>query len=269
MTANERKTVLITGASAGIGEALAKEFARHQFDCILVARRLDKLQTVADSLEQAYKIKARCLSMDLADPEAPERIFRQVQSWGIEVDALVNNAGFGLKTKFCESSWYEHQSEIQVMITALTHLCHLFMPGMKKKKWGRILNVSSLAVFSPPLVGNIYSATKCYVNAMSQALDLEGKPHGVYCSALCPGFTYSEFHDAMGVRDEVNRLPTFMWMDSEQVAKLGYSQVMAGKPVLVTGKVNRLLATLMKFFPISLMYRLGKSSDLMLEEQKT
>jgi uncharacterized protein len=252
------RRVLITGASAGIGQAFAEVFAEHGFDLILVARRQDKLQALADELVQRFKIDARVLPTDLSDPQSPQRLYADVQALGLQVDVLVNNAGYALKKSFTEVQWSEHADFIQVMMTSLVHLCHLFSPGMKERQFGRILNVASVAAFTPEFRGSLYGAAKSFVTHFSEAIDLELKPHNVYCMALCPGFTRSEFHDVMGVRKTMEKLPRWLWMDAETVASQGFDALMKGESIYVNGLVNRTLVRGFQWMPRSLRYFMAK-----------
>ncbi|MDY6921264.1 MAG: SDR family oxidoreductase [Pseudomonadota bacterium] len=257
------RTVLITGASAGIGKALAHEFARHEFDVVLVARRGDKLQQLEAEIKQQYGQMAYPLVEDLADPDSPQRIHDWCRQQGLTVDALVNNAGYALHSDFVATEWNTHRDFIQVMMTSLVHLCHLFAPAMQDRGYGRIINLASIAAWSPQLKGNLYGAAKSFVLDFSQALDLELRPHGIHCTALCPGFTFSEFHDVMGTRGSVSKLPRFLWMTAEEVAREGFEAVMEGKPVHVTGRLNQGLSQVMAALPASLKHYLAKQQKLM------
>ena len=256
------KTALITGASAGIGLAFAREFAEQGFDVVLVARREDKLNEIAAEIKAQYGAMAYVIAADLADPESPQMIFDEVMSKGINVDALVNNAGYAIEGGFIDSDWKEHLDFIQVLNTSLVHLCHLFASPMKERQYGRIINIASIAAFSPQLSGNLYGAAKSFVLDFTQAIDMELKPHNVFCTALCPGFTYSEFHDTMGVREAVSRLPKFLWMDSQTVAKEGYNAVMEGKPVYINGLVNQGVSQVLAALPLRIKQFLAEKQSI-------
>ena len=214
-----RRTALITGASAGIGSSLARVFAANGFDLVLTARRADRLESLARDLRAAHHCAVHVIAADLADPAAPARIFQDVTAAGLSIDALVNNAGYGLPGRFLESSWEQHRDFVQVMVNAVADLCHKFAPGMVDRKRGWIINVGSLAGLVPGSAGHtLYGASKSLVIRFSQSLALELLPHGVHVTALCPGFTYSEFHDVNGMRGQVGQLPGWMWMDADTVA---------------------------------------------------
>lgn len=257
------KTALITGASAGIGKALANEFASNGFDVVLVARRLDKLEEVAQEIRKTHHVKATCLSADLSKSTAPKKLYDEVKKQGIRIDALINNAGYAINDLFTETSWKNHQDFINVMMTSITQLCYLFSKDMKEHHYGRIINVSSVAAFAPEWGGSLYGAVKSYVKHFSEALDLELKKNNVYCMALCPGFTYSEFHDVMGVRSAVSKLPKWMWMDAATVAKQGYNAVMRGEVTYVNGVVNKTMVTAFELLPKKVKYLISEKQNLL------
>lgn len=257
------KTALITGASAGIGKAFAQVFAKNGFDVILVARREDKLRALEKEIKQEYGQMAYVLTADLSDPASPQQIFDWCEQQQLAVDALINNAGYALHSDFLGSDWEIHRASIQVMNLSLVHLCHLFAPAMKQSGYGRIVNLASIAAWSPQLKGNLYGAMKSFVLDFSQALDLELHPSGVHCTAVCPGFTFSEFHDVMGTRSSVSKLPRFLWMTAEEVAQEGFDAVMEGKPVHVTGLLNQGLSHVMSAMPSSVKHYLSKRQKVM------
>jgi short-subunit dehydrogenase len=249
-----RRTALVTGASAGIGEALARVFAEHGFDLVLVARREERLQALSRELGDRFQVDARVLVADLADPAAPARIFEKCRAGGRQVDALVNNAGYGLGGGFLDSSWETHARFIQVMVTAPAELTWRFLPGMLDRGYGRIINVASLAGLVSASAGHtLYGASKAFMIRFSESVALETRRHGVHVTALCPGFTYTEFHDVSGTRELVSQLPKWMWMDAESVARDGYDAVMRGQIVCVPGRANRTIALLVRLLPQSLL----------------
>jgi short-subunit dehydrogenase len=253
------RTVLVTGASAGIGEALARVFAENGFDLVLVARREERLQALSRELGERFRVDARVLVADLSDPAAPARIAEKCRAGGRRVDALVNNAGYGLGGRFLDSSWELHARFIQVMVTAVTELTYRFLPAMIEAQYGRVINVASLAGLVPGSAGHtLYGAAKAFLIKFSQSVGLEVRRHNVHVTALCPGFTHTEFHDVSGTRDLVAQLPGFMWMDAETVARDGYKAVMRGDLVRVPGKVNRSLALIARLAPEPLVTRVMK-----------
>lgn len=252
------RTALITGASAGIGAAFARHLAADGYSLLLVARREERLQELAAELSAQHGVRCEVFAADLSDPAAPASIMAFAESRGIAIDVLINNAGLSGKTAFADTPWPKLAAEIQLMVTAVTELCHRVLPGMLARGWGRIVNLSSLAALAPPGESLLYTGIKRYVLDISQSLDMELKPQGVHVTALCPGFTRSEFHDTMGTRDAADKLPRLFWQEAEEVVQEGWDAVMRGKPVCVPGAVNKLVAGSMRPLPGGLQYQLGK-----------
>ncbi|MBJ7519764.1 MAG: SDR family oxidoreductase [Solirubrobacteraceae bacterium] len=251
------RTALITGASAGIGTAFAELLAAEGYDVVLVARRAERLNDLAEALVDRYGISALPLPADLAHPAAPAAICGQLAESGIEIDALINNAGLSGSTAFTETPWEKIAAELQIQVNSATELTHRLAPAMRERGWGRIVNLSSIAAFQPPAESLLYTGIKTYVLNMSQALNMELSPHGVHVTALCPGFTRSEFHDVMETREAANRLPGLLWGDADQVARAGWSAVMRGKPVCVPRTVNKFLAASMRPVPLATQYAMS------------
>jgi uncharacterized protein len=254
-----RRGALITGASAGIGGAFARHLAAEEYDVLLVARRAERLEELAADLRQAHRVRCVVFTADLTDPAAPAAITDYADEVGLPIDLLINNAGLSLSTTFSKTPWESVAAEIQLMVSAPTELAHRVIPGMKQRQWGRIVNLSSLAAMSPPGEGLLYTGIKAYVLNMSQSLDMELKPHGIHVTALCPGFTRSEFHDVMGTREAADRLPNLLWQQPEDVVREGYLAVMSGKPICVPGTVNKLTAAAIRPLPQRLQYLLGRT----------
>lgn len=242
-------TALITGASAGIGCSFAHVFARNGYDVVLVARRRDKLDQLANEIRNKHGQLAHVITADLGEVDAPQKLFDQCKEQHIQIDALVNNAGYALSTSFFETPWEQHRAHLQVMTTTVAHLTYLFAQEMKARGQGHIINLASIAAWAPQLKGNLYNSVKSFVLDFSQAIDLELKPHGVHCTALCPGLTLSEFHDVMGNRQSVSRVPRFLWMSADEVAQEGFDAVMEGKPVHVNGLMNKGMTQVMAIMP--------------------
>jgi short-subunit dehydrogenase len=239
---------LVTGASSGIGAAIAREYARRGKPLILVARRVERLEALAAELSAL----APCvvIAADLADPATPRRLFEETQARGLFVDTLVNNAGFGTPGRYLSVDWKTHADFLQVLMTSVAELTHHYLPAMEAAGHGRILNVASLAGLVPASAGHtLYGATKLWLVRFSETLHQECRGRGVNVTAVCPGMTYTEFHDVNGMRDKVNKLPKGIWLTSEQVAKLGVDAVEAGKPRIITGKANNVIAALSKYLP--------------------
>lgn len=239
---------LITGASSGIGEAIAREYARRGKPLVLSARRVERLQALADAL--APQVPCVVMAADLADPDAPARLHAGIAARGLHVDTLVNNAGYGVPGAYLSSDWGTHAQFLQVMVGAVAELTHRFLPAMREAGHGRILNIASLAGLVPASAGHtLYGASKALMIRFSECLALEMRPHGVHVTVLCPGFTYSEFHDVNGMRPNVARLPRWLWMDADAVAHAGVEAVERGDLRHVPGGINRSIAGLCKLLP--------------------
>ena len=199
-----RRTILITGASAGIGAALARECAGRGYDLILTARREGPLKALAEELTQ-HGVVATVLTTDLAEPGAPARLVEAIDARGLSADGLINNAGFSRTTGFLSTDPADHAAMIRVMLTAPVELSRLLLPGMTARGWGRVLNVASLAGQMPATGGDtLYGPIKSFLIKASQGLWLETQGTGVHVTALCPGYTYTEFHDVNGSREQVS-----------------------------------------------------------------
>jgi hypothetical protein len=254
-----RRTALVTGASAGIGAAFADVFAAHGFDLVLTARRRDRLEALARELTSRHGCRVTIETADLADRDAPRRLVEAVAAQGIAVDALVNNAGYAVAGSYRRTTWDQQAAFIQVMVTACCELAHRLLPPMIERGYGRIINVASLAGLVPASAGQtLYAASKAFLIKFSQSLALEVMPHGVHVTAVCPGFTHTEFHDVLGNRDRMNRLPRFMWMDAATVARQGFEASMAGQVVYVNGRVNRAIALLVRLLPERITWALAR-----------
>ena len=244
------RTALVTGASAGIGKAFAEHLASDGYDLVLTARRQQRLEELARALEVKHGVRAQVITADLADPGAPEQIMQELRARELEVDVLINNAGFGIRTAFGDTPWTQHAQLIQVEVTAVAHLTHLCLPGMLDRGYGRVVHVASLAGLLPGApTSTLYAAAKSFLIKFSESLTAELKHTGVHVCAVCPGFTHSEFHDVMGTRPIVSKLPAAMWSSAEQVAREGIDAVMRGDVVYVPGPLNRALAVIYQHLP--------------------
>jgi short-subunit dehydrogenase len=250
------RTALVTGASAGIGAAFARVLAGRGYRLVLTARRGDRLDALAAEIRRQHGGAADIIVADLADPAAPARIVEELQRRGAHVDLLVNNAGYGVPGRFEHPSWAQHDHFLRVMVTAVCELTYRLLPGMVERRWGRIINIASLAGLVPAPAGHtLYAASKAFVIRFSEALSAERSVDNVLTTAVCPGFTYTEFHDVTGTRAKVSRMPGPLWMDAASVAEQGYAAVMRGQPVYVPGRVNRTIAWLARVLPEPLVRR--------------
>ena len=251
MSETKKMTALVTGASGGIGEELARLFAADGHDLVLVARSRDKLARLAEELKEKHGVSARVLAADLARPESPQEIFEELSAEGVTVDALVNNAGFGSYGLFAETDLQQELEMLQVNVVALTHLTKLFLPSMLARRRGYVMNVASTAAFQPGPLMTVYYASKAYVLSFSEALSNECEGTGVRVSALCPGPTETGFVAAAGMGD--SKLFDRAVMNARTVAEAGYRGLLAGKPVVIPGFRNNLLARSIGLFPRGLV----------------
>ena len=247
-----RRLVLITGASAGIGEEFARQYAARGWDVALTARRAGRLDALAREIEDRHNIVAFTIAQDLAQPGAVDAIMDELASAGRVVNGLVNNAGYGLPGTFFNTHWSDQAAFLQVLLTAPLELTHKLLPGMAERGYGRIINVASLAGFTPGANGHtLYAPVKSAVIKFSESIQAEAEAagHKINCTALCPGFTYSEFHDVNGTRSQTEEMPRWLWMDAGPVVEAGIEAVERGQSVVVPGGVNKGLATLTKLMP--------------------
>ncbi|HEY1072892.1 SDR family oxidoreductase [Brevundimonas sp.] len=253
-----RRTILITGASAGIGAALARVCAARSHDLILTARREGPLKGLAEDLSARHGVVASVITADLAEPGAPVALVEAIAARGLRADGLINNAGFSRTTGFLSTEPDDHAAMIRVMLTAPVELSRLLLPGMVARGWGRVLNVASLAGQMPATGGDtLYGPIKSFLIKASQGLWLETQGTGVHVTALCPGYTYTEFHDVNGSREQVSSAyPAWMWMDAERVARIGWDAVEANRPRVTPGVMNNVLATLGGMLPDSLALKM-------------
>ncbi len=245
-----RPLSLVTGASSGIGAAFARQLAALGHDLVLTARRVDRLEALAAELRERHAAQTTVLPHDLAEPTAAQTLCDELERRGRQVDWLINNAGYGVPGTFVANDWATHADFLQVLLAAPTELAWRLLPGMRQRGHGRIINVASLAGHVPGPAGHtLYAASKAYLIKFSQSLALENHAAGVNVCALCPGFTWSEFHDVTGTRDKMNRLPGFMWLSAEEVVRQGIAAVERGDAVYIPGRVNRTIKTLVQLLP--------------------
>ena len=244
------RTALITGASAGIGKAFAEVFAAKGWNVVLTARRLERLQALAEELTKKHKVAVTPIAQDLARPDGVKQLIEAISANRLTVDGLVNNAGYGVPGYFARTRWEDQEAFLRVMVTAPCELAHVLLTPMVQRRFGRIINVASVAGLVPGSAGHtLYSAAKAFMIKFSQSLLLENRKANVLTTALCPGFTYTEFHDVTGTREQVSRYGKHWWSAAEEVAAAGYDGVMAGRSIVITGRRSKQIAALMKVLP--------------------
>jgi uncharacterized protein len=239
--------VLITGASKGIGFELARQFAKNGFDLLLVSRNYEKLREIARILEADFYVKTYCIAKDLSSEHASIDLFNSINDLHIDIQILVNNAGFGAYGDFETIDYIKHLQMISLNISSLTLLSQLFAKRYLERREGNtrfaILNIASIAAFTPGPLMAVYYASKAYVLSLSFALQEEFKDKGIQVSVLCPGPTHSEFASRAGIS---NALAFKMAMSSEEVAEIAFKEFMKSKNFIVPGIRNKILVWLMR-----------------------
>ncbi|MDA0296169.1 MAG: SDR family oxidoreductase [Planctomycetota bacterium] len=248
-TDQKRRTALVTGASAGIGEAFATHLAAQGFDLVLTARRLDVLQKIAERLQAEHHVNCRVIPADLTNPESPRRIFYELARDEIEIDVLVNNAGLGLKKSLLTHDWREIAAFMEIMAVAWLHLSKLAIPSMLERGYGRIANVASLAAFAPEPPGGLYSGVKAQMVTTSRGLRQECLGTGVHITAVCPGYTHTEFHSRLGIPDLAKKMPRWMWQQPAAVVSEAWRACERNRPVVVTGRANKMFRLMLALMP--------------------
>lgn len=243
-----QKVALITGASGGIGEHFARIHAAKGGDLVLIARSEGKLNTLAEELQQQHNVQVEVLVKDLSQPQEVQASYDYLKKQNIEVEYLINNAGFGTYGSFTQTSWTAEAGMIDLNVRSLTHFCKLWAPEMAQRGYGKILNIASTASYQPGPFMAVYFATKHYVLAFSDALAEELKGTGVTVTTLCPGPTASGFQEEANMQNakmvKGKKMPS-----SEAVAQYGYQKMQAGKRVVIHGTANRLIAIFAKMMP--------------------
>lgn len=242
------KTILITGASSGIGYELAKIVAQKDFNLVMVARSKDKLEKLAGELQSLYQTETKVIAMDLSEQGAGSLLYEQLKKEKITIDILVNNAGFADFGFFVERDWEKELRMINLNITTLTELTKLFARDMVKRGEGKILNVASTAAFQPGPLMAVYYATKSYVLHFSEALSNELKGSGVSVMALCPGPTSSGFQKTAEM-EHSKLMKMLPFVSSEKVARYAYRSLMRNKIVAIPGLINKLGVFSMRLIP--------------------
>lgn len=242
------KTALITGASKGIGKELALIFAQNNINLVLVARSSEILTEFKKHLETNYSISVLVVVKDLCSPSSAQELFSEIKANQIEIDYLVNNAGFGDYGTFADTAWERYQKMISLNVTTLTHLSHLFITDWKGYKPGRILNIASTAAFQPGPMMAVYFATKAFVLNLSEGLGQELKNDNITITTLCPGPTHTSFgaESKMNASDVVKNVKI---ATAKDVATLGYKSMMKGKSTVIHGSINKLAPFAIRFMP--------------------
>jgi len=249
---SQKPWALVTGASAGIGSEFCRQLAAQGYQLVLVARRADKLQAVADELKDCHDSDSLIITTDLSQKEACPAIVKRLEEENIQIEYLVNNAGYGVPGYFQVPDWQVHADFVQVMMTAVCELTWRLLPGMQERGRGFIVNVASVTgLIGSSASHTLYGASKAFLVKFSEALALENAGNGVKVCALCPGFTYTEFHDVSGTRELTSKLPGFLWMDAKDVVGDTVRAMSADKvkAVLVPGGIYKFLVFTSRYLP--------------------
>jgi uncharacterized protein len=242
------ETVLVTGASGGIGAELARVFAKSGSALVLTARSVDKLEVLARELREKQGVAVRVIAADLAAADGPRRLLERLAQEGVQVDVLVNNAGYGGFGAFAETDWADKAGMLQLNVASLTELTQRLLPGMVARKRGGVLNLASTAAFQPGPLTAVYAASKAYVLSFSEAVAEEVRASGVTVTALCPGATVTGFASRAAM--EGSRLFQRKGLpDAASVAQAGYDGFRRGATVVIPGLQNKLLAQSVRFTP--------------------
>jgi short-subunit dehydrogenase len=248
--ASPRRLALITGASSGLGQAFARAYAARGLDVALVARRGERLQALAGELAAAHGIEALAIVADLSVASAHQPVMAALAERGRVVDVLVNNAGFGIPQSFTGVPWARQNAFLMTLVVTACALAYEVIPGMVERGHGAVINVASMAAFSPGVAGNtLYPGAKSLMLKFSQALDAEYRAKGLKITALCPGFVRTEFATAAGIQDIIDSSPRLFWQSAEVVAESAIAANDRGKIVVIPGWHNRLAAALLRGLP--------------------
>lgn len=243
------KTVLITGASSGIGKETAFEYAKNGYDLVLVARRIERLESIKKEIEAKNKVKVSIFKVDLSKLDSAEVLYKSVKEKGLKIDVLINNAGFGINGKFIESDTNKENDMLLLNIVTLTKLTKLFTLDMVKNSKGHIINIASTAAFQAVPNFSVYAATKSYVLNFSEAIAFELKDKNVYVTAICPGATQSEFAKVSNANEShFDKGPTSM-----NLAEFIFKSMENKKVVAIHGLKNKFLVFMQRFSPRSMI----------------
>ena len=250
-----RSTALVTGTSAGLGVELARCLARRGHNLVLVARRQDRLDALADELTAEHGVRVDAVAADLRETAERDRLAVAVEDLGLHVEILVNNAGYGSGGRFVELDREFEVNMVRLNCEAVVDLCSRYAPAMAARGRGAIMNVASTASFQPMVRQATYAGTKAMVRAFTEALHTELRPHGVVVSALCPGPLKTEFIDVAGVGDGASAAPDFVWEDPADTAEEGVRGLERNRRIVIPGTINRVGAIAGTYAPHSVVLR--------------
>ena len=252
---------LVTGASSGLGEAFAWALAALGWSLVLTARRQDRLEALAKALRSAHGVSVTVVSLDLAQPDAVGHLTDTIRQQGLKVAVLINNAGYGLPGDLNRLAPGAAEAQIQVMLTAPVHLCRAALQDMQALNFGRLINVGSVAGFLPASPGNtLYAPIKSFLVGLTRGIRLENTQDNILISILCPGFTYTEFHDHTDEKDFSRLFPKAFWMSATRVVEISLQKNSRNCFMIIPGLINKSITQILKFNPIpmfNLLYKLS------------
>ena len=252
------KYALVTGASSGIGLEVSKNLAAKGYNLVLTARRTDLLNDLANNIENQYGVDVDIISKDLTLYDSPKEIYQFCKSNNYDINLLVNNAGYGIKTAFHNTSVEDEENFIRVLGTSVIMLTKLFLPKMIENGGGKIMIVSSVASFAAPsAIQPLYGPIKTFIDRFNDSININYKHKGITSTSVCPGFTVTGFHTASGVQEQMDRVPKFMVFSAERIAKEAVDATLAGKSLCVPTKTYKFLVFMLKNLPQSVLRLLG------------
>ena len=252
------KYALVTGASSGIGLEVSKNLAAKGYNLVLTARRTDLLNDLANNIENQYGVDVDIISKDLSLYDSPKEIYQFCKSNNYDINLLVNNAGYGIKTAFHNTSVEDEENFIRVLGTSVIMLTKLFLPKMIENGDGKIMIVSSVASFAAPsAIQPLYGPIKTFMNRFSDSININYKHKGITSTSVCPGFTITGFHTASGVQEQMDRVPKFMVFSAERIAKEAVDATLSGKSLCVPTKTYKFLVFMLKNIPQSILRLFG------------
>lgn len=252
-------TALITGPTAGIGKSIAYQLAEKGYDLFLVARREDRLQDLKSDIENKFQVRVHYLKSDLASPDAPQEIYDYGKSMNLDISTLILNAGYQINTKLEEATLQEEEDCLRVLGLSVIMQSKLYIKDLMSRGGGHIMVVSSMAGFSPPSTefAILYGPVKTFMNRFVEALNGAYNKNNIYSTALCPGFTVTEFHTMSGTQDRMDKVPSFMKLSADQVAQEGIDGMFKNKGIVIPGNLNRFLISILRFFPTGAIKWIG------------
>ena len=255
----DKKTALITGATSGIGRTFAGRFASMGYDLIITGRRKKIIDDTAREISKRYGVTVTVVIAELSEEAGIRKVLAAIKK-ARTIDALVNNAGYGIDGIFIERKIQDHIDMITVHVNAALRLIHASLPGMISREEGIIINVSSLGAWTPGPINGIYGGTKAFLNIFTESLHTEVRKYGIKVQALCPGFTVTDFHKQMGVEEKIRNIRFFHWMKPEDVVNTSMKCLKKGKILCLPGIPNRLIRFAVGLIPRRLYYRMAEKS---------